>query len=56
MANPSESNKEVDCNPPLANHLGTILCKTCGELIDTFDAVKVTFYYGLCASDDCKKA
>ncbi|OXM86976.1 phosphoenolpyruvate carboxykinase (ATP) [Paenibacillus rigui] len=35
--------------------LGAIVCKHCEELIDTFDAEKVTTYYSDCQSNECRK-
>jgi hypothetical protein len=35
--------------------LGSILCKTCGDLIDTFDTEKVIIYYSLCDKNVCRK-
>lgn len=42
-----DNQKQVD--------LGSILCKTCGDLIDTFDAEKVIIYYSLCDKNMCRK-
>ncbi|WP_199617398.1 GapA-binding peptide SR1P [Paenibacillus alkalitolerans] len=33
--------------------LGSIMCKSCGELIDTFDAEKVIIYYSSCKNQKC---
>jgi hypothetical protein len=32
---------------------GIILCKNCGEVIDTLDTNKVTTFYGICGSNSC---
>jgi len=34
-------------------HLGTILCKHCGQLIGTQETRKVTFYYSQCNDPSC---
>jgi hypothetical protein len=33
--------------------LGTIICRQCGEIIDTLDTEKVVTYYGECGQDTC---
>jgi hypothetical protein len=33
--------------------LGTILCKYCGNLIDTVDMEKVTIFYSNCKQEPC---
>ena len=35
------------------NHLGTIVCKHCGETIDTVDTEKVHFFYVTCGGPQC---
>ncbi|MFD4931909.1 GapA-binding peptide SR1P [Peribacillus butanolivorans] len=33
--------------------LGTVICKYCGELIDTADTEKVMTYYSKCKQEQC---
>lgn len=33
--------------------LGAIMCSVCEELIETFDAEKVTVYYSVCTHEEC---
>jgi hypothetical protein len=33
--------------------MGTIICKHCHRVIETFDTEKVLTYFGICKEDDC---
>ncbi|WP_309119175.1 GapA-binding peptide SR1P [Paenibacillus sp.] len=35
------------------NHLGTILCKRCGETIGTLDTERAIVYYSVCEREQC---
>lgn len=35
--------------------LGTIICRQCGEIIDTLDTEKVTTFYGECERNACSE-
>jgi len=37
-------------------NLGVILCKHCGEMIDTLDTDRVITYYGECDHEQCKQS
>ncbi|NBI29922.1 GapA-binding peptide SR1P [Chengkuizengella marina] len=37
------------------NDLGTILCKHCGEVIDTVDTDNVVTFYSSCKNDHCNE-
>ncbi|TMV06606.1 GapA-binding peptide SR1P [Paenibacillus thermoaerophilus] len=38
--------------PPL--HLGTLVCRHCGEIIDTLPTNGVKLFYGECGSELCR--
>lgn len=37
-------------------NLGVILCKHCGEIIDTVDTNRVITYYSQCDQEQCKQS
>ncbi|MFE5319503.1 hypothetical protein ACFQ88_12420 [Paenibacillus sp. NPDC056579] len=37
-------------------NLGVILCKHCGEMIDTVDTDRVIVYYSQCEQELCKQS
>lgn len=41
---------------PNMPHLGTVVCRHCGEIIDTLPTDGVKLFYGECASKTCSGA